>query len=80
MAPAWVDFAKVKAAVSLRRVLEDYGILARLRRSGKDHCRGLCPIHHGEGRDAFHGDLRKNIFHCFSCGAGGNVLDLVAQL
>jgi DNA primase len=80
MAPAWVDFAQVKAAVSLRRVLEDYGILARLRRSGKDHCRGLCPIHHGEGRDAFHGDLRKNIFHCFSCGAGGNVLDLVAQL
>ena len=80
MAPAWVDFAQVKAAVSLRRVLEDYGILARLRQSGKDHCRGLCPIHHGEGRDAFHGDLRKNIFHCFSCGAGGNVLDLVAQL
>jgi hypothetical protein len=70
MEEAGVDFAQVKASVSLRRVLEDYGILARLRQSGKDHCRGLCPIHHGEGRDAFHGDLRKNIFHCFSCGAG----------
>ena len=80
MEAAWVDFAQVKAAVSLRRVLEDYGILERLRRSGKDHYRGLCPIHQGEGRDAFHGDLQKNIFHCFSCGAGGNVLDLVAQL
>jgi DNA primase len=80
MEAAWVDFAQVKAAVSLRQVLTDYGIGERLRRSGKDHYRGLCPIHLGEGRDAFHGDLRKNIFHCFSCGAGGNVLDLVAQL
>ena len=80
MEVAWVDFAQVKASVSLRRVLEDYGILERLRRSGKDHYRGSCPIHQGEGRDAFHGDLRKNIFHCFSCGVGGNVLDLVAQL
>lgn len=80
MEAGWVDFAQVKGAVSLRRVLADYGILERLRRSGKDHYRGLCPIHQGEGRDAFHGDLRKNIFHCFSCGAGGNVLDLVAQL
>jgi len=80
MEAAWVDFAQVKAVVSLRRVLEDHGIWERLRRSGKDHYRGLCPIHQGEGRDAFHGDLRKNIFHCFSCGAGGNVLDLVAQM
>ena len=80
MEAAWVDFAQVKAVVSLRRVLEDHGIWEGLRRSGKDHYRGLCPIHQGEGRDAFHGDLRKNIFHCFSCGAGGNVLDLVAQL
>jgi DNA primase len=76
----WVSFAQVKATVSLRRVLEGYGIWARLRRSGRDHYRGPCPIHRGEGRDAFHGDLGKNVFHCFSCGAGGNVLDLVAQM
>jgi DNA primase len=80
MAAGWVSFAQVKATVSLRRVLEDYGILERLRRSGQDHYRGPCPIHQGEGRDAFHGDLGKNAFHCFSCGAGGNVLDLVAHL
>jgi DNA primase len=80
MRAGWVSFAEVKAAVDLRRVLEDYGILERLRRSGQDHYRGCCPIHQGEGREAFHGDLRKNVFHCFSCGAGGNVLDLVARL
>lgn len=76
----WVDFAQVKNTVSLGRVLQDYGIWEKLRGSGRDHYRGRCPIHGGEGQDAFHGDLRKNLFHCFSCGAGGNVRDLVARL
>lgn len=76
----WVSFAQVKAGVGLRRLLEDYGVLERLRRSGSNHYRGPCPIHHGDGRDAFHADFGKNIFHCFSCGAGGNVLDLVARM
>ena len=80
MSTGWVSFARVKATVSLRRVLESYGIWERLRRSGQDHYRGPCPIHQGEGRDTFHGDLGKNVFHCFSCGAGGNVLDLVAHI
>lgn len=80
MTAGWVNFAQVKATVGLRRVLEDYGIWEQLRRSGQDHYRGPCPIHQGEGRDAFHGDLGKNVFHCFACGAGGNVLDLVAHM
>ncbi len=65
MSTGWVSFAQVKATVSLRRVLEGYGIWERLRRSGQDHYRGPCPIHQGEGRDTFHGDLGKNVFHCF---------------
>ena len=77
----WVSFAQVKAAISMRRLLEDYGILEGLRRSGgPDHYRGACPMHQGEGREAFHCDLRKQVFHCFSCGAGGNVLDLVRHM
>jgi len=80
MAAGWVSYEQVKGAVSLRRVLEDYGVWEQMRRSGKEHYRGACPIHQGEGQDAFHGDLGKNVFHCFSCGAGGNVLDLVACL
>lgn len=80
MTPEWVSFAEVKAAVSMRLVLEDYGVLEKLRRSGREQYRGRCPIHRGEGRDAFHAHLGKNVFHCFACGAGGNVLDLVAEL
>jgi len=42
--------------------------------------RGRCPLHRGEGREAFHVDVTRKIFHGFSCGAGGDVLDLVALL
>lgn len=42
--------------------------------------RGRCPVHQGEGCDAFHVDVKRKIFHCFSCGAGGDVLELVALL
>ncbi len=41
---------------------------------------GGVPSTGGEGRDAFHVDVTRKIFHCFSCGAGGDVLDLVAVL
>ena len=48
-------------------------------KSGKE-LRGRCPIHRGEGGDTFHANTEKNAFHCFSCGAKGNALDLVAAL
>src|SRR2546422_6305125 len=75
---SWVDFAALKREVGLAPVLQQYDV--QLRRSGRDQYRGRCPIHHGEGGDAFHANLSRNIFHCFSCGAGGTVLDFVAAI
>ena len=47
----------------------------------KDHeLRGRCPIHKGEGPDAFHVNEEKHCFQCFSCKARGNVLDFVAAM
>jgi DNA primase len=74
----WVDFAAIKQSVGLGPLLRRYQV--PLRRSGRDQYRGVCPIHRGEGRDAFHVNLNRNIFHCFSCGAGGTVLDFVAAI
>src|SRR3954470_14394318 len=71
----WVDFKTIKQSVTLAQVLERYGV--KLKRSGKE-LRGRCPIHQGEGSDTFHANTEKNAFHCFSCGAKGNVLDFVA--
>ena len=75
---SWVDFAARKNSVGMAVLLRHYQV--RLRRSGRDQYRGLCPIHRGEGRDAFHANLSRTVFHCFSCGAGGTVLDFVAAM
>jgi DNA primase len=74
----WVDFAAVKQHRGLASVLRHYQV--SLRRSGRDPYRGRCPIHRGDSREAFHANLTRNVFHCFSCGAGGTVLDFVAAM
>jgi DNA primase len=73
----WVDFKAIKQAAMIEQVLDHYGL--KLKRSGKE-LRGPCPIHKGEGTDTFHANTEKNAFHCFSCNAKGNVLDLVAAI
>jgi DNA primase len=75
----WIDFAAIKRAVPLAAVLEHYRIHT-LRRSGQNQLRGRCPLHGGEGRETFHVNTAEQVFHCFSCGAGGSVLDLVAAV
>jgi DNA primase len=74
----WLDFKSIKRRVSLESVLRHYHV--ELRRSGKDQYRGCCPIHGGDGRDAFHVNLERNVFHCFACDVGGTVLDFVAAM
>jgi DNA primase len=73
-----LDFKSIKRCVTLESVLRHYQV--PLRRSGKDQYRGCCPIHRGDGNDAFHVNSVRNIFHCFACGAGGTVLDFVAAM
>jgi DNA primase len=78
MMQTWVDFAAIKRSVPLAPLLRRYQV--KLRRSGRDQYRGCCPIHGGKSREAFHANLSKNVFHCFSCGAAGTVLDFVAAM
>src|SRR6266513_2997980 len=74
----WVDFKAVKEAVTMKMLLDRYKV-NWLRKSGKE-LRGRCPIHKGDGQDAFNVNLTKNAFTCFSCQARGNVLDFVAAM
>ncbi len=74
----WLDFTTIKHDVTMESLLREYRV--ELRRCGKDQYRGRCPIHGGEGREAFHVNLARNIFHCFACRAGGTVLDFVAAM
>ena len=63
-----VNFAAVKQGVAMEAVLRHYRVDdLQGGRGGRYH--GRCPIHRGDGRDAFHVDVKRKIFHCFSCGA-----------
>jgi DNA primase len=74
----WVDFKTVKAAVTMQMVLDRYAV--NWLRKKESELRGRCPIHKGDGADAFHVNVEKNAFQCFSCKARGNVLDFVAAM
>jgi DNA primase len=74
-----IDFEIVKRRVPIAAALGHYRIDG-LRRSGKAHLRGRCPLHGGEGQDTFHVDTAGQRFHCFACQAGGSVLDLVSAM
>ena len=75
----YVDFKAVKTAVSMEQVLEHYGLLDQMKRSG-DSLSGCCPIHGGSNPTQFRVSISKNCWNCFSeCKHGGNVLDFIAK-
>jgi DNA primase len=79
MAEQWVSFQDIKNQVSIKEVVDHYGLQLRARKGG-DELVGLCPFHGpGKSRDPFRLSLSKNNWHCFQCDRGGNVIDLVAQ-
>ena len=76
----FVDFKAVKSTVSIEQVLQHYGLLDRLKRSG-DSLSGPCPIHKGTNPTQFRVSISKNVWNCFSeCKSGGNVLDFIAKM
>src|ERR1035441_8413020 len=77
---SFVDFKAVKAALTMEKVLEHYGLLDRFKRSG-DSLNGPCPIHKGSNPTQFRVSISKNIWNCFSeCKHGGKVLDFIARM
>ncbi len=49
----------------------------RLQKRGRDYM-GLCPFHH-EKSPSFHVSQEKQLFHCFGCGASGNLVQFVMR-
>ncbi len=78
MAKDWIDFDVIRKSVSMAMILDHYGI--DWLRGSREGLQGRCPIHLGEGQRSFHASFAKEVFHCFSCGAKGTVLDFVAAM
>ena len=77
----WVDFKEIKEKVSMEDILRRCGLLKGLRRK-ENELVGFCPIHDEkcQNKGCFCANTTKNMWHCFSCGAGGNVLDFVSLM
>jgi hypothetical protein len=73
-----IDFAAVRAAITIAQVLALLGFTPRSDYAGQQ--RGACPLHgstHGTAR-CFSVNTNTHTFHCFKCGRSGNALDLWA--
>ncbi|MHC9536219.1 DNA primase [Dellaglioa sp. BT-FLS60] len=65
----------VRTSVNITDVISQY---VGLKKSGNNFM-GLCPFHE-EKTPSFSVSEEKQIFHCFSCGRGGNVFKFLTEL
>jgi putative transposase len=73
-----IDFAAVRAAITIAQVLTLLGFTPRSDYAGQQ--RGACPLHgstHGTAR-CFSVNTNTHTFHCFKCNRSGNALELWA--
>ncbi len=66
---------EIRQANDIVDVISQY---IRLKRSGRNFF-GLCPFHN-EKSPSFSVSPDKQIFHCFGCGAGGNVFTFLTKI
>ncbi|MEI5905810.1 DNA primase [Bacillus spongiae] len=66
---------EIRQSVDIVDVISDY---VQLKKQGRNYF-GLCPFH-GESTPSFSVAPDKQIFHCFGCGAGGNVLSFLMDI
>lgn len=72
----WVDFKTVRAALDFRAILAHYDIEEH---GSGDQFKIICPFHN-DHKPSCGINLKKQVYHCFACGAGGNALDFVAHM
>ena len=67
--------SNIRESNDIVEVISQY---VHLKRSGRNYF-GLCPFHN-EKSPSFSVSPDKQIFHCFGCGAGGNVTTFISKI
>ena len=66
---------EVKSRSDIVDVISDY---IKVQNSGANY-KGLCPFH-GEKTPSFYINSQKQIYKCFGCGEGGDVINFVMKI
>jgi len=66
---------EIKSKIDIVEFISDY---VHLKKSGQNY-KGLCPFH-SEKTPSFMVSQAKQIFHCFGCGVGGDVVIIKASV
>ena len=66
---------EIAERLSIAEIIGEY---VGLKRSGSNFL-GLCPFH-GEKTPSFNVNPAREIFHCFGCGAGGDIFSFVMKI
>lgn len=67
--------AKIKERIDIIQLISQY---MNLKKAGRNY-KGLCPFHQ-EKTPSFTVNAEKQFFHCFGCGASGDVFQFVMQM
>lgn len=76
----WINFKELRTRLKFDDVLRHYKV--EVKSKGEQH-HGPCPLpgHSGsKSAPSFSANLKRGIFHCFSCGAKGNLLEFAALM
>jgi len=68
---------KIEEIRASSNIVDIIGEYTDLKRAGSSY-KGLCPFHN-EKTPSFTVDDKKQLFHCFGCGAGGDVVSFIMQ-
>jgi len=70
------EIEAIKKAHDLRAVVEAYDV--KLKKKGANYV-GLCPFHK-EKTPSFTVNPKTNLYHCFGCNAGGDVIGFICKM
>jgi DNA primase len=73
----YFDQSKIEEIREAADIVETIGGYMQIKKAGKNYT-GLCPFH-SEKKPSFTVSPHKQLFHCFGCGASGNVISFVMK-
>jgi DNA primase len=77
---SWIDFKQLRQELNFVELLHYYEVEFKTKR---DRATAFCPLpeHNGKRRSpSMNFELKRNLFHCFGCGAKGNILEFACLM